>query len=55
MFQIKLINKKPFQARIGGMRLKLAKLQESNKEVCWKIKAKELKEGSNSINRVFHY
>ena len=31
-FQIELANKKPYKANISGMRLKLAKLQKSNKK-----------------------
>ena len=52
-FWIELANKKPYKASIGGIRLKLAKLQKSDDET-QKIKAKGL-HGYKDINRVLHH
>ena len=53
MFQIKLADKNPYTARIGEMRLRLAKLQELN-EKARDFRAKSL-DGWKNIAKVLHY
>ena len=53
MFQTKLADKKSYTASIDKIKLKLAKLQKSNKKAK-KILTKSLNRYKN-INRVLHY
>ena len=54
-FQTKLADKNPYTTSIGGMRLRLAELQESDEEA-QKLRAiEELQEGWADIDRVLHY
>ena len=54
-FQTKLADKNLYTASIGGMKLKLVELQESNKKV-QKLRAiKELQESWTDINGILHY
>ena len=55
MFQTKLAVEHPYRASIGGMRLRLAELQESDEEAR-KIRATgELKEGWEDSDEVLHH
>ena len=53
MFQTELANEKPYKASISGIRLRLAKLQESNNKAqkTWV----EGIDGYKNVNRVLHY
>ena len=56
-FWTKLANKSSYMTSIGGMKLRLAKLQELNVKT-WKIRAKELKKDLGKyvyVDRVLHY
>ena len=52
-FRTKLADKNPYTANIGGMRLRLAELQESDKEA-QKVRA-EGRDGYKEIDEVLHY
>lgn len=53
-FQIELADKYLYKAIIGGIRLKLSELQESDNEA-QKIRAKGLKNGYKEVDGVLHY
>ena len=54
-FQAELSDEAPYKARIGGMRLRLAELQESDKEAK-KVKATgKLQVGSKDIDGILHH
>lgn len=53
-FQTELANKYLYKAIIGGIRLKLSELQESDNEA-QKIKTKGLKNGHKEVDGVLHY
>ena len=52
-FQTELAKKEPYKASIGGMRLRLAELQESDNEA-QEIQAEGL-DGYEDVNRVLHH
>ncbi len=49
-----LADKGPYTASIGGMRMRLPKLQDDDKEAM-KLRSEELPEGWEDIEQVFHY
>ena len=55
MFQAKPADKNPYKASIGGMSLRLSKLQESNSEAPELKSKKQLADGWKDINRVLHH
>ena len=54
-FQTKLADENPYKASIGGIKLRLAELQESNKKVQKLRATEELQEGWEDIDRVLHH
>lgn len=52
--QTKLTNKNLYKVSIGGIRLRLAKLQKLDKKV-WKIRVKGLKISYEEVEDVLHY
>ena len=53
--QEELASKSPYKTSIGGMRLRLQKLQEENKQA-WKFRAEQLgKDNWQDIDNVLHY
>ena len=54
-FQTELADENPYKASIGGMRLRLPELQESDDEVQRIRATRELQEGYKEVDRVLHH
>ena len=54
-FRIELADENPYTASIGGMRLRLAELQESDEEAQKLRATEELQEGWTDIDGVLHH
>ena len=55
MFQAKLADKNPYKASIGGIRLRLSELQESNPEAQELRSKKQLPDGWEEIDGVLYH